>query len=286
MHSPATGVLDQGQYNAQSSSFNQSGDTDSHSGSPRSHSDRMRSLPNGNIPADNSQQMDSNLSEYYTATPLGPGFNRPGSSQSQISHFQDGPAEVSGMPYESLGHWQTTAPIAHQPVLFPSAGRTTAFPGVSTGGDLTNSYRAAQPANSQERRTTPSEPSRGEDIRTRMKAPSFTGCKYESGMAFSRRRMPYSIGGEQLERAKTVPKKFLSALEQERLNADMQHLYQQILPSTDSENRRKSFVARLHTILDQRWPESQIQVHVFGSSGNFLCTSDSDGNICILALPD
>ena len=113
--------------------------------------------------------------------------------------------------------------------------------------------------------------------RARAKAPSFTGCRYETGMAFSRRRIPYSIGGDQLERSKTMPKKFLNAREEGKLSGDMRELYDRILPSRESDQRRAQFVQKLERVLNDRWPGREIKVHVFGSSGNLLCTSDSDG---------
>ena len=109
------------------------------------------------------------------------------------------------------------------------------------------------------------------------KTPFLTGCKYETGMAYSRRRIPYSLGGDKLEPSLTKVKKRLEAMEEERLSRDMQELYSQILPSSESDDRRAKFVAKLERILNGRWPGNNIKVHVFGSSGNLLCTSDSDG---------
>ncbi len=113
----------------------------------------------------------------------------------------------------------------------------------------------------------------------RSKAPSFTGCKYETGMAFSRRRIPYSIGGDQLERAKAPPKKFLSPDQEVKLSTDMRELYNRILPFKESDEKRSKFVQKLEKILNDQWPGNEIRVHVFGSSGNMLCTSDSDGKL-------
>ena len=96
-------------------------------------------------------------------------------------------------------------------------------------------------------------------------------------MAFSRRRIPYSVGGDLLERPKSIPKKYLNPMEENKLSGDMRELYDRILPSTESESRRTRFVQKLEKILNERWPGNEIQVHVFGSSGNMLCTSDSDG---------
>ena len=96
-------------------------------------------------------------------------------------------------------------------------------------------------------------------------------------MAFSRRRIPYSIGGDQLERAKAPPKKFLSPDQEVKLSTDMRELYDRILPSEESDEKRAKFVEKLEKILNDQWPGNEIKVHVFGSSGNMLCTSDSDG---------
>ena len=114
-------------------------------------------------------------------------------------------------------------------------------------------------------------------LRSRSKAPSIAGCKYETGMAFSRRRIPYSIGGDQLERAKAPPKKFLNPDEEGKLSGDTRELYDRILPSPESDQRRADFVQKLDRILNEQWPGNNIKVHVFGSSGNKLCTNESDG---------
>lgn len=116
-------------------------------------------------------------------------------------------------------------------------------------------------------------------VQSQNKVPSIAGCRYETGMAFSRRRIPYSIGGDQLERAKTMPKKFLSPAEEGKLSGDMRELYDRILPTRESDERRARFVQKLERILNQQWPGNDIKVHVFGSSGNMLCTNDSDGEL-------
>ena len=114
-------------------------------------------------------------------------------------------------------------------------------------------------------------------LRSASKVPTYAGCKFETGMAFSRRRIPYSIGGDQLERAKAPPKKYLNPSEEEKLSGDMRELYDRILPTRESESNRTKFIDKLERILNQQWPGNEIKVHVFGSSGNMLCTSDSDG---------
>ena len=129
--------------------------------------------------------------------------------------------------------------------------------------------------------SSPKSPQSDEEngARSQNKVPSIAGCRYETGMAFSRRRIPYSIGGDQLERAKTMPKKFLNPAEEEKLSGDMRELYDRILPTKESDQRRARFVQKLEHMLNQKWPGNDIKVHVFGSSGNMLCTHDSDGEL-------
>lgn len=96
-------------------------------------------------------------------------------------------------------------------------------------------------------------------------------------MAFSRRRIPYALGGDRLDRERSEVKKRLDPNEEEKLSGDMRELYDRILPSAESEERRARFVEKLERILNGQWPGNSIKVHVFGSSGNLLCTTDSDG---------
>ncbi|KAL1974532.1 hypothetical protein VTN31DRAFT_4736 [Thermomyces dupontii] len=107
------------------------------------------------------------------------------------------------------------------------------------------------------------------------------GCKYETGMAFFRRRMPYSLGGDMLPEEKVGLKERLNPEEEEALSADMRELYDRLLPSAESDDRRRQLVQKLDKLLNEQFPGSDIKVHVFGSSGNKLCSSDSDVDICI-----
>ncbi|KAK2766154.1 hypothetical protein FQN54_007670 [Arachnomyces sp. PD_36] len=107
------------------------------------------------------------------------------------------------------------------------------------------------------------------------------GCKYETGMAHFRRRMPYSLGGELLPEEKEPLKKCLDPEEDKKLEGDMREVYNRLLPSAESEERRTKLVQKLETLLNTQWPGNDIRVHVFGSSGNKLCSSDSDVDICI-----
>lgn len=74
-----------------------------------------------------------------------------------------------------------------------------------------------------------------------------------------------------------MPKKYLDPNEDEKLSGDMRELYSRLIPSVESDERRGKFVQKLERILNEQWPGNNIRVHVFGSSGNLLCTSDSDG---------
>ncbi|KAI4139082.1 MAG: hypothetical protein LQ341_004368 [Variospora aurantia] len=117
--------------------------------------------------------------------------------------------------------------------------------------------------------------------RTQTRGPFVAGCKFETGMAHSRRRIPYSVGGEPLQRPSSMPKKYLNPAEEGKLSGDMRELYDRILPTRESDERRAKLVQKLESILNEKWPGNEIRVHVFGSSGNMLCTNDSDVDICI-----
>ena len=103
-------------------------------------------------------------------------------------------------------------------------------------------------------------------------------------MTYSRRRMPYSIGADKLEFSLAKVKKHLDPADEEKLSGDMRELYDRILPSADSDDRRARFVKKLETILNDRWPGNNVKVNVFGSSGNLLCTNESDGRLALSSL--
>lgn len=89
--------------------------------------------------------------------------------------------------------------------------------------------------------------------------------------------MPYSLGGDKLEQQAGPLKAHLDPDEDKKLSGDMRELYDRLLPSAESEERRVKFVQKLETLLNTQWPGNKIRVHVFGSSGNKLCTNASDG---------
>ncbi|PWY72914.1 hypothetical protein BO70DRAFT_297392 [Aspergillus heteromorphus CBS 117.55] len=109
----------------------------------------------------------------------------------------------------------------------------------------------------------------------------FSCCKYETAMAMARRRIPYSIGADLLPEVKEGLKERLEPEEEKRLSADMWEVYDRLLPSAESDDRRRQLVRKLEKLFNDQWPGSNIKAHVFGSSGNKLCSSDSDVDICI-----
>lgn len=110
-------------------------------------------------------------------------------------------------------------------------------------------------------------------------------CQYETFLAYQRRRMPYSLGGELLMREEGVKEK-LAFGEEQALSGDIEDLYQRLLPTEESDSRRKIFIQKIEALLKERWPMADIGVHVFGSSGNRLSTCDSDVDICITSSND
>lgn len=107
-------------------------------------------------------------------------------------------------------------------------------------------------------------------------------CKFESGPEFRKRRIPYVEGGDkELGPPKKEPKRTLDPQEEGKLSGDMRELYDRLLPSEESEQRRRQLVQKLDRILNEKWPGNDIKVNVFGSSGNLLSSTDSDVDICV-----
>jgi hypothetical protein len=115
-------------------------------------------------------------------------------------------------------------------------------------------------------------------------------CKYEGVLRLtSRRRMQYDIGDAPLDPPVVEPKQTLTTEEDKKLTKQIQSLYEKLLPTSDSEDRRKRFIKKLERILQKEWPGVEFTVDVFGSSGNMLCTTDSDGktpNLSSFSQPD
>lgn len=65
--------------------------------------------------------------------------------------------------------------------------------------------------------------------------------------------------------------------EEDKLAKDMRDLYDELLPTEQVEENRKRLVDKLEKIFNDEWPGHDIKVHLFGSSGNLLCSDSSDG---------
>lgn len=105
------------------------------------------------------------------------------------------------------------------------------------------------------------------------------GCKYETAMAYFRRRIPYSLGADPLPEEKEELKEKLDPEEEKKMTADIMDLYDRLLPSAESDDRRHQLVRKLEKLFNDQWPGHEIKANVFGSSGNKLCSSDSDGTL-------
>jgi hypothetical protein len=103
-------------------------------------------------------------------------------------------------------------------------------------------------------------------------------CPYETGPQGSKRRIPYNIGSDKLDRVGLDKvKNQLTKDEERKLTTDMRELYDRLLPTPAVEAKRQKLVTKLEKIFNDEWPGHDIQVHLFGSSGNHLCSDDSDG---------
>jgi hypothetical protein len=108
--------------------------------------------------------------------------------------------------------------------------------------------------------------------------PRTGGCPYETAQMNTRRRVPYSIGNEKLEQVDmSTIKSRLTEDEDRQLTTDMRELYNRLLPTAEVEAKRKKLCLKLEQIFNDEWPGHDICVHPFGSSGNLLCSDDSDG---------
>lgn len=103
-------------------------------------------------------------------------------------------------------------------------------------------------------------------------------CPYETASVKFRRRIPYSVGSDRLERVDPGKiKSRLSADEERTLSTDMREIYDRLLPSPEDRANREKLVKKLEKMFNDEWPGHDIRVHPFGSSGNLLCSDDSDG---------
>lgn len=99
-------------------------------------------------------------------------------------------------------------------------------------------------------------------------------CKFETLLSTVRRRFKYT-DGEFLAK-ETPPKDKLTVTEDLKLTNDMNELFERLVPSEESNHRRKTVVGKLEKLLHECWPDNQFTVAPFGSSENKLCSSESD----------
>jgi len=90
--------------------------------------------------------------------------------------------------------------------------------------------------------------------------------------------MPYSLGVDRLEKVDAAKiKSKLSEDEERKLTTDMRELFDRLKPTDRVKDNREKLVLKLEAIFNEEWPGHDIRVHLFGSSGNKLCSDDSDG---------
>ena len=104
------------------------------------------------------------------------------------------------------------------------------------------------------------------------------GCVYETALVRGRRRMPYSLGIERLQKVNPAKVRSIPPEHEGQLTKDMNQLFDNLLPTQDVAQNRKRFVAKLEKIFKDEWPEHNIQINVFGSLGNMLCSDYSEGS--------
>ncbi|KAI9250474.1 hypothetical protein BDA99DRAFT_563989 [Phascolomyces articulosus] len=73
----------------------------------------------------------------------------------------------------------------------------------------------------------------------------------------------------------------LDRIYQDNLSVEMLSLFEELLPTRESYERRMGLVRKIERLLNTEWPNKDIRVHLFGSSVNDLGTSQSDVDLCI-----
>lgn len=99
--------------------------------------------------------------------------------------------------------------------------------------------------------------------------------------------MPYSIGDDKLESMDLGKiKGKLTKEEESKVSEAMSEVYTRLKPSQQVEDKRLQLVKKLEKIFNDEWPNHDIEAHLFGSSGNLLCSDDSDGTLSPLTEDD
>ncbi|KAF9421057.1 hypothetical protein BGZ94_008943 [Podila epigama] len=68
---------------------------------------------------------------------------------------------------------------------------------------------------------------------------------------------------------------------EDKLSMEMIDLFESLLPTEESHNRRTRLIKKIEDILHQEWPDQDIKAQPFGSTVNGLGTSTSDVDLCI-----
>jgi len=102
-------------------------------------------------------------------------------------------------------------------------------------------------------------------------------CKFETNVGLLGRRRVLYHSSDILEDAKEEPKKTLDPHEDDKLSGDMRELYDRLHPTQENTDMRNTFMRKVQYILETEFPGNEFRVNIFGSSGNMLWTSESDG---------
>ncbi|KAG2220924.1 hypothetical protein INT45_010677 [Circinella minor] len=73
----------------------------------------------------------------------------------------------------------------------------------------------------------------------------------------------------------------LDRIFEDNLSVELLSLFEELLPTRESYDRRMGLVRKIERLLNTEWINKDIRVHLFGSSVNDLGTSQSDVDLCI-----
>ncbi|CAB4399244.1 unnamed protein product [Rhizophagus irregularis] len=68
---------------------------------------------------------------------------------------------------------------------------------------------------------------------------------------------------------------------EKKLSTDMSILHKSLLPTKESHEKRKELADNVKKVLNDEFPNKEIEVHMFGSSMNELGTTQSDVDLCV-----
>ncbi|KAK9460286.1 uncharacterized protein V1516DRAFT_685960 [Lipomyces oligophaga] len=248
----------------------------SHHGSSQNQTPKPVNYPSQQQRSTNygNQAHDSSLLRRHTYT-IGSSFSKSAPSTPATSFSAQMPAN--------------TAPSYFKPQYSPSFSNhngadlvhNISAKELSTG--IRSTSRSVSPATQLRNSLT----STAHEPRSPPKANSYSGptghhCKYETALMNSRRRIPYSVGTSPLPaEPESCADHELTQEIKDRLTEDIVKLYSQLLPDDDMGAKRKKMIKKLERLMNEKWPNHDIQIQPFGSSENLLCTVDSDIDVCI-----